>query len=65
VQPRRAAEKAKPPMLVLLHGIGANENDLVPSPPSSTPIPGREPTRAAHVPAAGLVPDHVARRRRL
>ena len=30
VQPRRAPDAAKPPMLVLLHGIGANENDLVP-----------------------------------
>jgi len=29
VQARHPAEKAKPPMLVLLHGIGANENDLV------------------------------------
>jgi len=29
VQPRRAPDAAKPPMLVLLHGIGANENDLV------------------------------------
>src|SRR4029453_12262584 len=30
VQPRHAPDAAKPPMLVLLHGIGANENDLVP-----------------------------------
>ena len=30
VPPRRAPDAAKPPMLLLLHGIGATENDLVP-----------------------------------
>jgi phospholipase/carboxylesterase len=29
VRPRSTAKTAKPPMLVLLHGIGSNENDLV------------------------------------
>ena len=29
VRLRRAAERATPPMLVLLHGIGSNENDLL------------------------------------
>ena len=30
VAPRRATEGTSPPLLVLLHGIGANENDLLP-----------------------------------